>query len=103
SGAPDRLRNRSASDSAVHSSRQEDSGMKPVVGSFTEPQVDRRKVLVGLLFCSAAGLAAWRRPTRHLDYLGRDKLEDIIPLTIGPWKFIAASGLVVPPNDQLSR
>jgi len=74
-----------------------------MVGSFTEPVVDRRKMLIGLLFCSAAGLAAWRRPTRHLDYLGRAKLEDIIPKTIGGWKFVEASGLVVPPDDQLAR
>ena len=43
--------------------------MKPVIGSFTEPQLDRRKLLLGLLFCSAAGAAAWRKPTRHVDYL----------------------------------
>jgi EpsI family protein len=77
--------------------------MKPIIGSFTEPQADRRKVLLGLLFCSAAALAAWRRPDKHLDYLGRDKLDDVIPKAIGPWKFVAASGLVIPPNDQLSR
>jgi EpsI family protein len=77
--------------------------MKPVLGSFTEPQLDRRKVLLGLLFCSAAGVAAWRKPTRHLDYLGSGKLEDIIPKAIGPWKFATASGLVVPPEDQLER
>lgn len=77
--------------------------MKPIVGSFTEPQVDRRKVLLGLLFCSAAGLAAWRQPSKHLDYLGPEKLEQLVPKTIGQWKFVAASGLVVPPNDQLSR
>lgn len=74
-----------------------------MVGSFTEPVVDRRKMLLGLLFCSAAGLAAWRSPTRHLDYLGRAKLEDIVPKTIGSWKFVEASGLVVPPDDQLAR
>jgi EpsI family protein len=77
--------------------------MKPTVGSFTEPQIDRRKVLIGLLFCSAAGLAAWRQPNKHLDYLGSAKLDDIVPKTIGPWKFVAASGLVIPPSDQLSR
>ena len=77
--------------------------MKPIVGSFTEPQVDRRKVLLGLLFCSAAGLAAVRQPNRHLDYLGKEKLDALVPKMIGPWKFVAASGLVVPPNDQLSR
>ena len=75
--------------------------MKPVIGSFTEPQVDRRKVLLGLLFCSAAGVAAWRKPTQHRDYLGKGKLEEIVPETIGRWNFVAASGLVVPPKDQL--
>jgi EpsI family protein len=77
--------------------------MKPIVGSFTEPQVDRRKVLLGLLFCSAAGLAAWRQPNKRVDYLGKQKLDELVPKTIGPWKFVAASGLVVPPNDQLVR
>ena len=77
--------------------------MKPIVGSFIEPQLERRKLLLGLLFCSAAGLAAWRKPERHLDYLGAAKLDDIVPKTIGPWKFLAASGLVVPPEDQLVR
>ena len=33
----------------------------------------------------------------------RQKLDDLVPKTIGPWKFVAASGLVVPPEDQLSR
>lgn len=75
--------------------------MKPVIGSFTEPQVDRRKVLLGLLFCSVAGVAAWRKPTEHRDYLGKGKLENIVPKTIGRWNFVAASGLVVPPKDQL--
>lgn len=77
--------------------------MKPILGSFTEPQLDRRKLLLGLLFCSAAGVAAWRKPTNHVDYLGSGKLEDIIPKAIGPWKFATASGLVVPPEDQLER
>ena len=77
--------------------------MKPDVGNFAGPTIERRKVLLGLLFCSAAGLAAWRIPRNHLDYLGKDKLEDLVPKTIGPWKFVAASGLVVPPEDQLSR
>ena len=77
--------------------------MKPTFDSFTEPKVDRRKFVLGLLFCSAAGIAAWRQPNVHLDYLGAKKLEDLVPKTIGKWKFVAASGLVVPPDDQLSQ
>ena len=77
--------------------------MKPIGDSFTAPKVDRRKVMLGLLFGSAAALAAWRQPHRRLDYLGREKLDDLVPKTIGRWQFVAASGLVVPPEDQLSR
>ena len=73
------------------------------VTSFRAPEIDRRKLLLGLLFCSAAGLAAWRQPNKHLDYLGPQKLDDLVPKTIGPWKFVAASGLVIPPEDQLTR
>lgn len=76
--------------------------MKPELTSFAEPELDRRKVLAGLLFAGAAGLAAWRQPRVNLDYLGQEKLEHLVPETIGPWKFVTASGLVVPPQDQLS-
>ena len=75
--------------------------MKPVFDSFTEPTTDRRKFLLGVAFASAAGVAAWRKPNIHLDYLGREKLEELVPKSIGSWNFVAASGLVVPPNDQL--
>jgi len=51
---------------------------------------------------SAAGLAAARKPDIKLDYLGSNKLEDIIPKQIGRWKFETTSGLVIPPQDQLS-
>ena len=75
--------------------------MTRVVDGFAEPVTDRRKFLTGLLFCSAAGIAAWRQPYEKIDYLGGNKLEDIVPKTIGRWKFQTASGLVVPPEDQL--
>lgn len=65
-------------------------------------QIDRRKFGLGLLFCSAAGLAAWRQPSARIDYLGSAKLDTIIPNIIGKWKYVASSGLVVPPEDQMS-
>lgn len=77
--------------------------MKPAFDNFAEPRTDRRKFLTGLLFCSAAGLAAWRRPDKRLDYLGREKLKQLVPTKIGQWEFVTSSGLVVPPNDQLVR
>jgi len=77
--------------------------LKPVFDSFTEPQTDRRKFLLGLTFCSAAAVAAWRQPRRRLDYLGKHKLDEVVPETIGRWKFVTASGLVVPPEDELEK
>ena len=77
--------------------------MKPEVGDFAEPVMDRRKLLLGLVFCSAAGVAVWRTPRKHIDLLGRQKLDDLVPKNIASWKFVAASGLVIPPEDQLSR
>lgn len=77
--------------------------MDPIADSFAQPVTDRRKFLAGLLFCSTAGIAAWRQPYKEIDYLGRNKLEDVVPKTIGRWKFQTASGLVVPPEDQLSQ
>jgi EpsI family protein len=56
---------------------------------------------LGVLFCSAAGVAAWRKPRTNLDRLGHEKLEDLVPKTIGSWNFVASSGVVVPPNDPL--
>jgi len=75
--------------------------MRPAFDHFSQPTTDRRKFLLGLLFASAAGLAALRKPYQHLDYLGREKLDELVPKSIGYWNFVAASGLVVPPNDQL--
>jgi EpsI family protein len=64
--------------------------------------LSRREVITGLAMLSAAGMAVARKPDRRLDYLGDFKLEKVIPDRIGPWKFVTASGLVVPPVDQLA-
>jgi EpsI family protein len=77
--------------------------MKQAFDSFTQPRTDRRKFLLGLLFCSAAGVAAWRQPHIRIDYLGSQKLDDIVPKTIGRWNFVAASGLVIPPEDDFEK
>ncbi|MGN6590790.1 MAG: exosortase-associated protein EpsI, V-type [Sphingomicrobium sp.] len=75
--------------------------MKPVFDSFIEPQVDRRKFLLGGVFAATAAFAQWRLPRHDLDRLGRQKLEDLVPKEIGDWKAVSNSGVVVPPNDPL--
>jgi EpsI family protein len=64
---------------------------------------DRRKLLLGLFFGSSAAVAAWRTPTKPVDYLGKATLETLVPKVVGPWQFVSTSGLVVPPEDQLSQ
>lgn len=61
----------------------------------------RRAILAGLLMASAAAVAAVRKPNRPLHYLGDHKLREIIPTKLGRWNFVASSGVVVPPQDQL--
>ena len=75
--------------------------MKPAFDNFTQPQADRRKLLLGLLFGSAAALEAWRAPRSNLDRLGSQTLESLVPKKIGDWDFVANSGVVVPPNDPV--
>ena len=77
--------------------------MKPVLDSFAQPQVDRRMLLTGLIFGSAAAISYLRRPRVRIDYLGTNKLETLIPKKIGAWSYLAASGLVVPPDDPFEK
>ncbi|NUT01642.1 MAG: EpsI family protein [Sphingomonas sp.] len=65
--------------------------------------ITRRKFALGLAFASVAGLAAARLPNKNLDYLGKHKLEDVLPQKIGRWTYVSSSGLVVPPEDQMSQ
>jgi EpsI family protein len=64
--------------------------------------LNRRKFLLGGSFAAVAALAAWRQPSQRIDFLGRRKLADIVPKKFGTWEFMSNSGLVVPPEDQLS-
>lgn len=66
-------------------------------------KLSRREFGLGLAFIAAAGTAALGRPTRNVDLLGKSKLKDVIPEQIGSWTFVSSSGLVLPPEDQLSR
>ena len=60
----------------------------------------RREILIGTLLLATAGVTLARKPNRPLNYLGNNKLELIVPKTIGRWKFVSSSGLVVPTPSQ---
>jgi EpsI family protein len=63
----------------------------------------RRDLLVGGAALAAAGVAYARMPRRPLMSIGKDQLDKIVPLRVGDWSYETASGLVLPPPDQLAR
>jgi len=63
----------------------------------------RRDLLVGGATLLAAGTAYARMPHRPTMMIGKDQLDKIVPLHIGDWSYETASGLVLPPPDQLAR
>ncbi len=61
----------------------------------------RRQTLIGgsLLVAATVGFAL--KPRRTENYLGTAKLDDLVPKQFAGWQFNTASGLVLPPADQL--
>lgn len=66
-----------------------------------QARISRRQTLIGgaLLATAVAGLAL--KPRRSENLLGAARLEDLVPKQIGDWQYFTASGLVLPPADQL--
>ena len=63
----------------------------------------RRDLIVGGASLAAAGVAYARMPRDPLMLIGKDQLDKIIPLKVDNWAYETASGLVLPPPDQLAR
>ncbi len=64
-------------------------------------RLNRRQALVGggLLAAATAGFVFKPRQTEN--FLGTAKLDDLVPKQFAGWQFNTASGLVLPPADQL--
>jgi EpsI family protein len=63
----------------------------------------RRQFLVGGAMLAAAGAAALLAPRRLIAAPPEGILERAIPMQIGAYRYMTASGLVVPPQDELSE
>lgn len=64
--------------------------------------LNRRRLLIGGALAATSGLVLARQPQERIDYLGKAKLEKLVPTKVGGWEFLTTSGLVVPPEDELS-
>jgi len=72
----------------------------PAVGPDLS-KLSRRQTLIGAGFLAAAATSLVLKPRRAENLLGKAKLDDLVPKRIGGWQFNTASGLVLPPADQL--
>lgn len=65
--------------------------------------MDRRQFLFGgaLLSAVAAGYAL--QPRRNAPVAAPGALERAVPKRVGAWDYVTASGLVVPPQDEISE
>ena len=64
--------------------------------------ISRRSLFVGAGFATVACGALAITPRRHERTLGRSRLEDVIPVQVGPWRVAAGQGLVLPDAGQPS-
>ena len=62
----------------------------------------RRHVLIGGAMLAASGLALAKMPSAQAAPIAKDKFDDWVPDTVGPWRFATVSGVVLPPPDALS-
>jgi EpsI family protein len=63
--------------------------------------LSRRQTLIGAGFLAAATAGLVLKPRRLDNLLGSAKLDDLVPKQFAGWQFNTASGLVLPPADQL--
>lgn len=63
----------------------------------------RRHMLMGGALTATAAIAFVREPRVTMKPLKTGELEGMIPPRIGPWVFETKSGLVLPPDDPLSK
>ena len=67
----------------------------------TRARLSRRETLIGGGFLAAAVAGLALKPRRAENLLGTAKLDDLVPQRVGSWRFNTASGLVLPPADQM--
>lgn len=65
--------------------------------------LSRRKLIIGLAVGGTVALSELYVPRRSVARIGEDAFGKLIPEQLGPWRYATQSGLVLPPEDQLSR
>jgi EpsI family protein len=78
------------------------SGSSPALGQPSARLLGtRRELLLGAACLTAAAVTFIRKPRKDDEFMGAAKLDAIVPAHFAGWSFVTASGLVLPPQDQL--
>lgn len=72
------------------------------VGAHQPPLFGRRHILMGGAMLAASGLAVARQPRPYAPRIDKERFRSWVPDVVGPWTFTTASGVVLPPPDDLS-
>ena len=65
--------------------------------------LSRRKMMIGMALAGTVALSELYVPKRSMPRLTDKSFTAMFPTRIGPWTYLTASGLILPPEDQLSR
>ena len=65
--------------------------------------LSRRKMMIGMALAGTVALSELYVPKRSMPRLTEKSFTAMFPTKIGPWSYLTASGLILPPEDQLSR
>lgn len=72
-------------------------------GASGTATVDRRQFVLGGALAAAAGATVLLKPKRVAAPLAAGVLDRAVPKRIGPYSFLTASGLVLPPQDEITE
>ena len=64
--------------------------------------ISRRSLLIGAALAAASGIAFARQPQPIHPAVDKEAFRSWIPKQVGPWRMDATSGVILPPQDQLS-
>lgn len=64
--------------------------------------VSRRQFLIGATLAAASGIAFARQPVPIHPVIDKERFRGLIPKVVGSWQMDAVSGVVLPPQDDLS-
>ncbi|MDR6127688.1 EpsI family protein [Sphingomonas sp. SORGH_AS802] len=65
--------------------------------------ISRRKMMIGLALGATVAVSELYVPRRSVARMTDKSFAALFPDKVGPWTYVTASGLVLPPQDQLSR